>query len=102
MLSGMFGLLSVDCAKAGEIAPARDSVTAPATTRLRETSVRKLLRVFGERCVSHVSAPAISADSIAGEPLNATAALRIRGGIPKRTQIAWTLTIGGVRRTETI
>ena len=52
--------------------------------------------------VSHVSAPAISADSIAGEPLNATAALRIRGGIPKRTQIAWTLTIGRVRRTETI
>jgi hypothetical protein len=38
-LSGMFGLLSVDCAKAGEIAPARDSVTAPATTCLRETSV---------------------------------------------------------------
>jgi hypothetical protein len=45
---------------------------------------------------------AISAGSIAGEWLNATAALRICGGIPKRTQIAWTLAIGGVRRTEKI
>src|SRR3954469_24771177 len=38
-LSGMLGLLSVDCAKAGEIVPAMESVTAPATMRLRETSV---------------------------------------------------------------
>jgi hypothetical protein len=37
-LSGMLGLLSVDCAKAGEIVPTMDSVTAPATTRLREIS----------------------------------------------------------------
>jgi hypothetical protein len=62
----MFGLLSVDCAKAGEIAPARDSVTAPATTRLRKTSVANCCE-SSERCVSHVSAPAISAGSIAGE-----------------------------------
>jgi hypothetical protein len=34
----MLGLLSVDCAKAGEIVPTMDSVTAPATTRLREIS----------------------------------------------------------------
>jgi hypothetical protein len=36
MLSGMFGLLSIDCAKAGEVAPATASVAALATTRLRE------------------------------------------------------------------
>jgi len=35
----MRGLLSVDCAKAGEIVPAMDSVAAPATTRRREISV---------------------------------------------------------------
>src|SRR6516165_3019055 len=39
MLSGMFGLLSVDCAKVGEIVPATASVTAPGATRLRETWV---------------------------------------------------------------
>jgi hypothetical protein len=39
MLSGMLGLLSVDCAKAGEVAPATARVTAPVTTRRRETSV---------------------------------------------------------------
>src|SRR5215813_8752522 len=37
MLSGIFGLLSVDCAKVGEIVPATASVTAPGATRLRET-----------------------------------------------------------------
>jgi hypothetical protein len=34
----VFRLLSIDCAKAGEVVPATASVTAPATTRLRETS----------------------------------------------------------------
>jgi hypothetical protein len=62
MLSGMFGLLSVDCVKAGEVAPATASVTAPATTRLRETWVES----SDESVSAIVSAPAISAGSIAG------------------------------------
>src|SRR5262249_28815657 len=36
MLSGIFGLLSVDCAKVGEIVLASVRVAAPGATRLRE------------------------------------------------------------------
>src|SRR5437868_8251715 len=41
MLSGMFSLLSDDCARAGDVAPPTPTanVTAPATTHLREGSV---------------------------------------------------------------
>jgi hypothetical protein len=48
MLSGMFGLPSVDCAKAGEVALATASVIAPATTRLRETAVENCRDSSGE------------------------------------------------------
>jgi hypothetical protein len=66
MLSGMFGLLSVDCAKAGEVAPATASVTAPATTRLRETCVENCCESSEESVSAMVTNPAISAGSIAG------------------------------------
>src|SRR5215469_9989597 len=65
MLSGMFGLLSVDCPRAGEVAPATPSVTAPATTRLRETWVENCCESSDKRMSAIVSAPAISAGSIA-------------------------------------
>ena len=52
MLSGMFGLLSVDCAKVGEIVPATASVTARRDAPTRNVG-RELLQVFGGKCVSH-------------------------------------------------
>src|SRR5262249_6519726 len=65
MLSGMFGLLSVDCVKAGDVAPATASVTVPATTRLRETWVENCCESSEESVSAMVTAPAISAGSIA-------------------------------------
>jgi hypothetical protein len=66
MLSGMFGLLSVDCAKAGEVALATASVTAPATTRLRETWAENCWESSEESVSAMATVPAISAGSIAG------------------------------------
>src|SRR6478672_9368123 len=59
MLSGMFGLLSVDCAKAGEVAPTTASVTAPATTRLRESRSK-----FAAKLRRKMSQPYIIASAI--------------------------------------
>ena len=55
MLSGMFGLLSVDCAKVGEIVPATASVTAPGATRLRETWVENCCKSSEESVSAIVS-----------------------------------------------
>src|SRR5262249_62070499 len=66
MLSGMFGLLSVDCPRAGEVAPATASMTVPATTRLRETWVENCCESSDKSVSAIVSAPAISAGSIVG------------------------------------
>jgi hypothetical protein len=63
-LSGMLGLLSVDCAKAGEIVPAMDSVTAPATTRRREISVENSWESSEEEDVSAMSALLRSARAV--------------------------------------
>jgi hypothetical protein len=65
MLSGMFRLLSVDCAKAGKAAPATASVTAPARMHLRETwlenccgfpmeDVSGMLPLLYQRRLSHI------------------------------------------------
>jgi hypothetical protein len=40
MFSGMFGLLSVDCAKAGEVVPATASVTSDDPVFLRRAAIR--------------------------------------------------------------
>src|SRR5262249_2057580 len=55
MLSGMFGLLSVDCARAGEVASATASVTAPGATRLRETWVENCCKSSEESVSAIVS-----------------------------------------------
>src|SRR5512132_2288162 len=55
MLSGICGLLSVDCAKVGEIVPATASVTAPGATRLRETWVENCCKSSEESVSATVS-----------------------------------------------
>jgi hypothetical protein len=74
MLSGMFGLLSVDCAKAAEATPATASATALVNVG------RKLRGVFEGRYVSHVTALAISAGSIAGEASASELPMKCRNG----------------------
>src|SRR6266567_2089751 len=70
MLSGMFGLLSVDCAKAGEVALATASVTAPATTRLRETWVENCGESSEESVSAMVTATAIRRQQSSGQCAN--------------------------------
>src|SRR5262249_36319502 len=74
MLSGMLGLLSLGCAKAREVAPAKASVIAPATTTWRrETSVENCWKPSKEDGSVMLTAPATGAGSIAGERSRATA-----------------------------
>jgi hypothetical protein len=73
MLSGMFGLLSDDCAKADDVAPPTANVTAPATTRLREGSFEICHECSEEGASGILSLLRSGTGSIAGEPPKATA-----------------------------
>src|SRR6187200_2374414 len=96
-LSGMLGLLSVDCAKAGGIVPAMDSVTAPATTCLREISVENSCE-SSEEDGSAMSALLRSARAVYREGRRTLPRPRLATTSPRQTPVRHVqMALGGMR-----